>query len=292
MTIVEDTTAAVVEPQEPAPKKKAAAKKSQEVAVPGPKVPAAPAVPSNLLDVIMRAGSDPNFDVDKFERLVAIQRDEQDRQDKRTERDAELAAESAFNAAMAQVQAKLTRIAPDAKNDQTKSVYATYAAIDRAIKPIYTEAGFSVSFNEEVGAVGTEMVRVVAYVSHVAREAKRGHTRTYHIDVPADGKGAKGGDVMTKTHAHGSGVSYAKRYLMGMIWNLAIGKDDDGNAAGDSSAATITALQLRDLEALITEVNANTAKVCQACHVESLAELTQAQFEKAKAKLEAMRAPL
>jgi hypothetical protein len=57
--------------------------------------------------------------------------------------------------------------------------------------------------------------------------------RRYHVDMPADGKGAKGGDVMTKTHATASALTYAKRYLLLQIFALAIGEsDDDGNAAG------------------------------------------------------------
>jgi hypothetical protein len=59
-----------------------------------------------------------------------------------------------------------------------------------------------------------------------------GYAREYHIDMPADGKGAKGGDVMTKTHAVGSAVSYGMRYLLKMIFNVAVGEDDDdGNTA-------------------------------------------------------------
>src|SRR5690606_15862485 len=51
--------------------------------------------------------------------------------------------------------------------------------------------------------------------------------------MPADGKGAKGGDVMTKTHAAGSAMSYGQRYLLKLIFNVAIGEnDDDGNSAG------------------------------------------------------------
>ena len=50
--------------------------------------------------------------------------------------------------------------------------------------------------------------------------------------MPADGKGAKGGDVMTKTHATGSAMTYGQRYLVKMIFNIAVGADDDGRAAG------------------------------------------------------------
>ena len=68
-------------------------------------------------------------------------------------------------------------------------------------------------------------MRVLCYVSHSA-----GHTRTYQCDMPSDGKGAKGNDVMTKTHAAGSAASYGMRYLLKMIFNIAIGEDDtDGN---------------------------------------------------------------
>jgi ribosomal protein L37AE/L43A len=50
--------------------------------------------------------------------------------------------------------------------------------------------------------------------------------------MPADGKGAKGNDVMTKTHAAGAAGSYGARYLLKGIFNVAIGEnDDDGNGA-------------------------------------------------------------
>src|SRR6185369_5301511 len=69
-----------------------------------------------------------------------------------------------------------------------------------------------------------DCIRVVAYVS------RGGYTRLYRIDMPADGKGAKGGDVMTKTHAAGAAMSYASRYLLKAIFNVSVGEEDsDGN---------------------------------------------------------------
>ena len=50
--------------------------------------------------------------------------------------------------------------------------------------------------------------------------------------MPIDTKGARGGDVMTRTHATGSALTYGKRYLLIAMFNLAIEEDDDGNAAG------------------------------------------------------------
>jgi hypothetical protein len=73
-----------------------------------------------------------------------------------------------------------------------------------------------------------EHVRVLCYASLGA------YTRTYQMDMPSDGKGPKGGDVMTKTHATATADSYAKRYLVKDIFNIAIGEGDtDGNSTGE-----------------------------------------------------------
>lgn len=177
---------------------------------------------ATLLAVISRAAADPNTDVTKMERLMAMY-----------ERVEAKRAESAFNAAMTKTQAEITRVATNKDNTQTHSRYATYDQLDRAVRPIYTTNGFALSFGTEPSKA-ENMITVVCHVSHEA-----GHSRDYSIDMPADGKGAKGGDVMTKTHAVGSGATYGMRYLLKMIFNIAIGSDpadDDGNAASAAAA--------------------------------------------------------
>jgi ERF superfamily len=131
----------------------------------------------------------------------------------------------AFEGAMSAVQGEMRAVATDSNNPQTRSKYASYYALDRALRPIYTRHGFSLSFDTADGAPDN-FLRIVCYVGH-----RCGHSRTYHIDMPADGRGAKGGEVMTKTHATGSAVTYGQRYLLRMIFNIATGGDDDGNAA-------------------------------------------------------------
>src|SRR5258708_30880683 len=118
-------------------------------------------------------------------------------------------------------QAELGPVAADASNPQTKSRYASYPALDRAIRPIYAKHGFSLSFDTGEDAA-PDHVRVVCYVAH-----RTGHKRSYHVDMPADVKGAKGGDVMTKTHATGAAMSYGQRYLLKLIFNIAVGEDRD-----------------------------------------------------------------
>jgi hypothetical protein len=168
---------------------------------------------AGTMGMIERAVSDPNFNAENFKTLVEF-------------RDRELArnAQDAFNAAMAAAQGEMRPIEADANNPQTRSRYATYAKLDKALRPVYNKHGFGLSFNT-VDSPIVDHMRVLCYVSHIA-----GHTRTYQIDIPTDGKGAKGNDVMTKTHAVGAGASYAMRYLLKMIFNVLVGEDDwDGN---------------------------------------------------------------
>lgn len=176
------------------------------------------------LSMFERMVTDPTVDVDKFERLMLMH-----------ERQSARRAEEAFNAAMASAQHKMRRVAADADNPQTKSRYASYAALDRALRPIYTEHGFGLSFDTGEGAA-PGWVRVLCLVTHAA-----GFARTYHVDMPADGKGPKGGDVMTLTHAVGASLSYGMRYLLKMIFNVAVGQDDvDGNDPQEAKPARAT----------------------------------------------------
>jgi len=165
--------------------------------------------PMNLLTVALQN----NAAIDVIERLAALQ-------EKAMLRDSEIQ----FNNVLSRVQAEIKRVAPDLQNPQTSSKYASYAAIDRVVRPIYTGEGMSLSFSH-ADCPKPDHIRVLCYASLGA------FTRTYQMDMPTDGKGAKGGDVMTKTHATAAADSYAKRYLVKDIFNIAIGENDlDGNS--------------------------------------------------------------
>lgn len=228
--------------------------------------PTAPAVAetSALISMIERAARDPAVDMDKLERLVQMQ-----------ERVSQRTAEQAFNDAMAAAQGEMRRVAVDSVNPQTRSKYASYGALDRAIRPVYTKHGFALSFGTAEGAP-QDYLRVECHVSN------SGFTRKYQVDMPADGKGAKGGDVMTKTHAVGSAMSYGQRYLLKMIFNIAVGQDDDGNAASNDP---ITPEQDEELKLLIVNVGADIGKFLTAFQIESVGDLPSKRFEEAKTRL-------
>lgn len=219
----------------------------------------------SALQRILDAARDPAVDVDKYERLMAMY--------ERTE--ARMAAQ-AYAAAMNAAQAEMEPISRDAANPQTRSKYASYGALDAAIRPIYTKHGFSLSFGAGEGAPA-DHVRVVCRVRHSA-----GSSDAPYVDIPADGKGAKGGDVMTKTHATVSAFSYGKRVHLKNIFNLAE-VDDDGNGAG---GGLVTDDQVKRLQHLIVEIDADLPKFLAFLKVERLEELSAKHFDRAVQALE------
>lgn len=234
----------------------------------------APSVQSEtaaVLSMIERAARDETVNVDKLKQLMEMR-----------DKVAAQHAERAFDAAMTDAQSDMQPVAADSNNPQTRSRYASYHALDKALRPIYTKHGFALSFGTGEGA-GEQMVRVTCRVSH-----REGHSRNYQIDMPADGKGAKGGDVMTRTHATGSAVSYGMRYLLKMIFNIAVG-DDDGNSAGEGDK--ISEDQVAQLRSLIVETGADIPKFCTYMKVNRVEEIPAKNFATAKTALEKKRKP-
>jgi hypothetical protein len=134
-------------------------------------------------------------------------------------------ARKVFAAAFSRAQENIGKVLKTKINPQTHSKYADLGDVIVSAKPIYTKEGFSVIFYETDKVVeGT--VRVNADVLHSG-----GHKESFHYDVPLDGVGLQGNANMTKIHGKSSSVSYGRRYLMCMIWNIPTA-DDDGNAAG------------------------------------------------------------
>lgn len=231
-------------------------------------VPIAQSEASAFISMIERAARDPAVDMDKLERLLAMR----ERQEKRL-------AEQAFAEAMTAAQAEMRPVAADANNPQTRSRYASYMALDRAMRPVYTRHNFALSFTVDQ-AQQADHILVVCTVMHAG-----GYSRIYSVPMPVDGKGAKGGDVMTKTHAVGAAMTYGQRYLLKMIFNIAVGDDTDGNAP----QGVISDEQLKVLRGLITETKADIDKFLQWAKVESLADLPAQKFQQAKDMLEAKR---
>lgn len=249
------------------PKKRAKPKKAASKAV----AIHQPAPTQVTLDQqIMQAAADPRINIAKMKELTELRRQ------MRLEE-----AEDNFKMALHAAQAEMRPIEADAANDHTHSKYATLYKVDKALRPIYSKHGLSVSFNT-ADCPRPEHTRVLAYV-------ERGlFTREYQYDVAIDAKGPAGNNVMNKTHAGGSALSYGKRYLLLMIFNVTIGDpgrpvDDDGNAA--AGLEPINPAQLKVLIELADTAGADKAKFCDLMKVSAMANIPASRFAEAKAQL-------
>lgn len=233
-------------------------------------IPNVPEAPTGMVHMMERLALNPDLPVEKLEKLLEMQLKVR-----------ALEAESAFNAAMTEAQSEMRRVAADANNPQTNSKYASYAALDRALRPIYTKHGFAVSFDE--GQAPADHVLALAYVSHAS-----GHTRTYRKTMPIVTTGIKGNAMMTATHGAASAGSYAKRYLLKDIFNVAIGEDDtDGNAP--NRGEPITEKQAADLAALIEEVKADKVKFLKWAGAEKIEDISVKLYPTCVKQLQAKR---
>ena len=175
------------------------------------------AIPTDnpIMHMIERVARDPAFPLERLEKLLELRQQEQLR-----------IAEAEWNAAMAAAQSEISTIPYDSNNPQTRSRYASYAGMDAVVRPIYTKHGFALTFSTNTAARQDDILVICTVV-------RGSFARYYSIPMPADGKGARGGEVMTRTHATGSAITYGRRYLLSLIFNIASAEiDDDGNLAG------------------------------------------------------------
>jgi hypothetical protein len=184
-----------------------------------------PVPASDFMLVIANATRDPGIDPAKLQQLLEM-----------AERMMKFQAERDFADAMLRCQEEIGPIAKTAENAQTGTSYAPFESIDRAIRPVYTSNGFSMSFSSGAGC-GERMVKVTCDVRHSS-----GHTVRYEIQGELDITGPKGTQNKTSIHGLGSTLSHLKRYLTLMIWNLTL---------TDREQATVTREQAQTIRAML-----------------------------------------
>lgn len=181
-----------------------------------------------VMEIIHHMARDPRVDVQKLQDLLAMQERLEARQ-----------ARMAFAEAMRACQNELRPIVRDAENKSNHSKYARLETINRQIAPVITKHGFSVTYGT-AEPKDPKAVRVVAKLHHIA-----GHTESYELEAALDMTGAQGSANKTAVQGLGSSVSYLRRYLLLMIFNLTlINEDNDGRGAfiSDQQAQALVGL--------------------------------------------------
>lgn len=213
-----------------------------------------------LLEVIARAARDPNVDIDKMERLIAMRERVEDR-----------AARAAYFSALAAMQPNLPVITERGgikdRNGNVQSTYALWEDVNEAIRPVLAEYGFALSFKTR----RTENeITVTGVLSH-----REGHSEETELSLPSDTSGSK-----NAVQAVGSSTSYGKRYTAFALLNITSqGEDDDGRRAGSPEPVSVE--QLDELLRRAAEVGADVPRFCSTLKVSSLAMLPAGRYTEA-----------
>lgn len=214
---------------------------------------------------IERLASRPDVDVEKIKQFMDM-----------NERVLDRNAKQAFNESMTRAQSKIDLVVATSENLQTKSKYATLKKILIDIKPIYTAEGFSLMFYE--GDTEREnQKKICVDIMH-----SQGHTESRHGYFTIQTTGIAGKAMMTQIHGEGSAIQYGRRYLTCMIFNVPVGEDDNGVAAG--GIEYITEEQVKIIELLAEETNKDVLKWRK---VESIDKILAKDFKTVEAGLRA-----
>jgi hypothetical protein len=217
---------------------------------------------------IASAAANPNVDVDKFERLMALK----ERTDQRN-------AMRAFNAAIAAARGEIPTIFKNRQVDFTSTKGRTnyrhedLAEIAKVIDPVFAKHGLSYRFRTKQDA---GRLSVTCIISHVD-----GHSEENTLHAPIDDSGNK-----NAIQGIGSTATYLQRYTLKLGAGLAASTDDDGRRAGEQPSPTHT---LEALNALIAETKADVSWICNHYSVGELDDLSPKQIAQAIAGLSARK---
>lgn len=164
------------------------------------------------------------IDTDKLSQLLAMKREEEERQ-----------AQREFNAALSDFQANVPQI-PKRGTGNHGAAYALYEDMRKAVDPELNKRGIFLSFGQVLIREGKATMKGV--LRH-----KSGLTIEESIELPV-ATDLRAND----TQKAGSASSYCQRYLLkAMLGLVDTGEDDDGNAAGTQTISQEEADGIREL---------------------------------------------
>jgi hypothetical protein len=229
-------------------------------------VPAVTNEAGSVLAMITKAATDPTIDVNKLERMVALY--ERLRAEK---------ARTAYAEAMVAAKAAMPKVLRDAINTHTKSMYAKLETISNAIDPVINAHGFSIEFGTADSPLPNHY-RVTCRLQHVA-----GHVENFQADIPADIAGPKGAANKNATQGFGSTLSYGRRYLKVLMWDVTIlDEDTDAVPTAENAGHLINADEVRLLQKAIVETGTDLPRYLAHLGVARLEEITIGQYGRAR----------
>lgn len=230
-----------------------------------------------MMKMIEQVALNPDADVEKLRAVMDMKMEMFNR-----------GAQIEFNAAMSNAQAEMKPVIAKSVNDQTSSRYAKLEKIIGEISPIWTKHGFALTFGSG-NSDKDGFYCVNCEVSH-----KAGHSKEYSAELPADMAGIKGSVNKTPIHGFGSTMSYGRRYLTCLVFNIPVkGEDNDGNTQPKekpkASEQGLTVAQLNNLRQELRNAGLTEAQMCKRASVNRLEDIVQGRLSGALNWVKAQR---
>jgi len=224
-----------------------------------------------LLAVIERLATNPNLNLDVFDRLLKARHDEEDRAAKRAYLDAKAKAKGELPPIL---KTHLVDYAHKDGRGRTKYKYEDLFDITQVVDPILAKHGLS--YSHRVTQNGAK-ITVTCILSHAD-----GYSEEFPQDGVEDTSGQK-----SANQAITSTITFMQRATLKQALGLAAGRDDDG--AGGTSPR-ITPEQATTLRMLITDTGRSEATLLRLVGVDDIDDMNIDQWTRAKEVLDLAKA--
>jgi len=224
---------------------------------------------TSIVQVIERAALNPAVDIEKMERLLAMQ-----------ERILDRNAKAAYAAALSRMQPELPTVAERGtiknKAGGVQSRYALWEDVVSVITPILSRHGFALTFRT---SNPEKLVTVTGVLTH-----QEGHSEETTLTLPIDSS-----DFRNLVQSIGSSVSYGKRYTAAALLNLRSGLSEDDDGQAYSRGECISEKQVADITALLSEVGADKVRFLKYIGIDSIESILVANYDAVIRAIEAKR---
>ncbi|WP_375685712.1 ERF family protein [Bartonella sp. TT110JLCBS] len=213
------------------------------------------AVEQTVMERILNKALDSDVDMDRLERLLDLREQEIKRQERQN-----------FVRDLSAVQMAYKNIEQNAINNHTNSKYATLDQYIDAVKDGLATYKFALFYR--IKNQTEKNVTIEITLSHPS-----GNEISTEGTFPIDSTGSK-----NSIQSLGSTLTYARRYLLGMLLNLASKEDDtDGQMQAkedDTNNQKVSSKQIKQIEELIEQTESDKNKLLSYAKVEKLTDMS------------------
>ncbi|WP_144753871.1 ERF family protein [Bartonella saheliensis] len=210
-------------------------------------------IKQTVMDRILTRALENNVDMDRLERLIALREKEIERQNYQN-----------FISDLSAMQTEYQKVQKNALNTHTKSTYATLDQYIDAVKDTLAKYHFALFFRIKSQTA-----------TNVTIEITLSHPSSNQISTegtfPIDGQGSK-----NNIQSVGSTITYARRYLLGMLLNVISDEDDtDGNTL----IAGVTSEQMNEIKEFMEQTQAKESDILSFIGVKNLTQMSYKQAQ-------------